>query len=604
MQPGLQRAALPAFVAAFTLATGCVGTPAGPDVARPAATTVDGNADAAAALARIIADHRDYQMREFPTLATQAGLTEYNDRLGSASEEALARQLDTERALLARLAALDRDALGDNERINADLLSWVLRDSIEARELDLARVPFNTFWGFYLGALRASDGVRMETARDYEQYIARIREFPRWFEENVDNMRRGIESGFTLPRIVIDGVLPTVHAQVKGDPTESSLWEPFASMSDRLPAQQQERLRREGRAAIAEAAVPAFDRLHKFLSEQYRPAATTTVGVSEIPGGQAVYRHAIRRYVTTDMEPEEIHRIGLAEVARIRDEMQRVIDEVGFDGDFAAFTEFLRTDPQFYATTDEGLLKEASWIAKRIDYVMPGFFGRLPRLPYGVVPVPEELAPNYTTASYNPAPVGGSRGGAYWLNTYRLDQRPLYELTALTLHEAAPGHHHQNAISQELEDVPEFRRHLYLSAFGEGWGLYSEKLGVEMGVYRTPYDHFGRLSYEMWRACRLVIDTGIHSQGWTRQQGLDFLADNTSLSPANVRAEVDRYISWPGQALSYKLGELKIWELRRRAEQALGERFDLREFHDAVLGNGALPLSMLETEIERWIASR
>ena len=300
----------------------------------------------------------------------------------------------------------------------------------------------------------------------------------------------------------------------------------------------------------------------------------------------------------------EIHNIGLGEVARIRAEMDALIAELKFDGDFAAFTEFLRTDPQFYANSSEELLKEAAYTAKRIDYLMPGFFGKLPRLSYGVVPVPDEVAPNYTTAAYVGPPIGGTIGGAYWVNTYALDQRPLYELTALTLHEAVPGHHHQGALSRELENMPDFRRNLYISAFGEGWGLYAEKLGVEMGVYRTPYENFGRLSYEMWRACRLVIDTGLHSQGWSRDQAMDYLADNTSLSRGNVRSEVDRYISWPAQALSYKLGELKIWELRHRVEAALGDDFDLREFHDVLLGNGALPLSMLENVIDRYIAKK
>ncbi|NNF61234.1 MAG: DUF885 domain-containing protein [Gammaproteobacteria bacterium] len=567
----------------------------------PATTPGSGASDE---LAELIAQHRAYQLREFPTLATRAGMTDYNDRLGSVSAATLQRQREFESVLLAQLGQLPRNELEHADLINAELLDWVLRDSLAAHELDLARIPLNTFWGFYMGALRASDGVRMESAEAYRQYIDRIRDFPRWFDENITNMQRGIETGFTLPRIVVEGVLPGVLAQVKDDPAQSSLYQPFETMSERLAAAEQEQLRSAAREAIATAAMPAFARLHEFMSKDYLAAATATVGASAMNGGADYYRFAIRRYVTADMDPDEIHRIGLAEVARIRNEMRQVIDELGFTGSFDEFTEFLRTDPGFYASSPEELLKEASWIAKRIDYVMPRFFGKLPRLPYGIVPVPDEIAPNYTTASYNPAPLGGVRGGAYWLNTYRLDQRPLYELTALTLHEAAPGHHHQGALSQELDDVPEFRRNLYLSAFGEGWGLYAEKLGIEMGVYQTPYDHFGRLSYEMWRACRLVIDTGIHSQGWSRQQGLDYLAQNTSLSQANVRAEVDRYISWPGQALSYKLGELKILELRRRAEQALGGSFDLREFHDTLLGNGALPLVMLEAEIDRWIAAQ
>ena len=283
--------------------------------------------------------------------------------------------------------------------------------------------------------------------------------------------------------------------------------------------------------------------------------------------------------------------------------MNAIISELEFAGDFEDFTRFLRTDEQFYVNSADQLLKEAAYVAKRIDYVMPKFFGKLPRRSYGIVPVPSELAPGYTTAAYNASPIGGVVGGAYWVNTYALDQRPLYELPALTLHEAVPGHHHQISLAQELEDVPEFRRSQYFTAFGEGWGLYAEKLGIEMGIYQTPYEHFGRLSYQMWRACRLVIDTGIHSQGWSRDQAIAYLGSNTSLSAANVEAEIDRYISWPGQALGYKLGEMKIWELRRKAEQALGDEFDIRSFHDVLLGSGALPLSMLEAQIDRYIGS-
>ncbi|WP_353056948.1 DUF885 domain-containing protein [Microbulbifer sp. MLAF003] len=366
------------------------------------------------------------------------------------------------------------------------------------------------------------------------------------------------------------------------------------------PAEQQ-RLRETGKAAIEQVAIPAFARVANFLEGDYLKAASETIGAEKMRGGSDYYRHNIRNYVTLDMDPLEIHRTGLAEVKRIRAEMEELIKESGFKGTFEEFTHFLRTDPQFYAQTPEELLKETAYISKRIDYLLPEFFNLLPRTPYGVVPVPSEIAPNYTTASYNPAAIGGTRGGAYWLNTYGLDQRPLYELPALTLHEAVPGHHLQNALSQELENVPDFRRNLYLSAFGEGWALYSERLGKEMGLYTTPYEHFGRLSYEMWRAARLVIDTGIHSQGWTRQQALDFLSSNTSLSPANVRAEVDRYISWPGQALSYKMGEIKIRQLRAQAEKELGDRFDLRVFHDALLKNGALPLSMLEEQMQGFI---
>ncbi|MDX1509609.1 MAG: DUF885 family protein, partial [Woeseiaceae bacterium] len=475
-------------------------------------------------------------------------------------------------------------------------------DSIDARELGLHRIPFNTFSGFFMAALTMSNGIRMDSVETYEDYLSRMREVPRYFGENLDNMREGMNTGFVLPQVVIDGILPTVEAQLKDDPEDSSFYDPFREMSDRVSPGDKQRLRAEARHVIAQQVIPAFAELAEFLGSEY--SASETLGAEQLNGGKDYYAFQIKRYTTiADTTSQDIHEIGLREVARIKAEMLQIIENLEFDGGFDEFAEFLRTDPQFYAETPEQLLKEAAWIAKRIDYVMPGFFGRLPRQPYGIVPVPDEIAPNYTTGAYYGAPLGGSVGGAYWLNTYALDQRPLFELPSLTLHEAVPGHHHQNALSAEMEDVPDFRNGLYFSAFGEGWALYTEKLGVEMGIYQTPYEHFGRLSYEMWRACRLVIDTGIHAKGWTRDQAIQFFADNTALSQQNIRAEVDRYISWPGQALAYKLGELRIWDMRHNAEQVLGERFDLREFHDVILENGALPIAMLEAVVERWIDS-
>jgi uncharacterized protein (DUF885 family) len=478
----------------------------------------------------------------------------------------------------------------------------VLEGSIEGYQLNLSRIPLTTFSSFFMSVLGMANGLPMNNVKDYQDYISRLNDIPRYFNENIANMRTGIETRFTLPKIVVEGILPTVQAQIYQDPTKSSLYKPFLKMNSNVSVEQQQKLRTSAKNAISQSAIPAFKSFAEFFGGDYLQAATDTLGAEQMNNGKAYYAHQIKSYTTlTNITALQIHQTGLSEVKRIRAEMEKVIKELNFVGTFEDFTQFLRSDPQFYAKTAKELLKEAAYIAKRIDYVMPEYFGKLPRTPYGVVPVPKEIAPNYTTASYNPAVVGGNRGGAYWLNTYQLDQRPLYELTALTLHEAVPGHHHQSAISSELENVPKFRLALYFSAYGEGWGLYSEKLGVEMGLYDTQYDHFGRLSYEMWRACRLVIDTGIHAMGWSREQGLSFLANNTSLSKANVRAEVDRYISWPGQALSYKLGELEIWKLRKKAEKALGDKFDIRSFHDALLGNGALPLTMVETEIERFI---
>ena len=556
-----------------------------------------------AQLDALMAEYWQYVLDEDPVAATRAGNDAGNDRLPAVTQADLARRLAEERRFRARARDLDLQALGESGRLNAELFDWVLTDSIDAAELDLARIPFNTFSGFFMTALTASSGVRMDNLADYEDYLARLRDIPRYFDENVANMQRGARDGFVLPRIVIDGVLPTLAAQVKDDPEASSFYEPFRDMHARIPAAAQARLRATALDVIAGDVMPAFARLARFLETEY--AAASAIGAGELPGGEDYYAFQVRRYTTLpDVAADEIHRIGLEEVRRIRAEMDTIIAELGFEGDFAAFAEFLRTDPQFYAQTAEELLQQAAWTAKRIDYVMPAYFGHLPRQPYGVVPVPDEIAPNYTTGAYFAAPRGGDHGGAFWVNTHDLDQRPLYELPALTLHEAVPGHHHQNAIALEMQSAPEFRKDLYFSAFGEGWALYAEKLGVEMGIYRTPYEHFGRLSYEMWRACRLVIDTGIHSQGWTRRQALDFMADNTSLSQGNIRAEIDRYISWPGQALAYKLGELRIRAMRREAESLLAERFDLREFHDALLENGALPIAMLEARIARFIDER
>lgn len=548
----------------------------------------------------VMQEYWDFTLRESPLAATQAGVSDFNDRLSSVTPESQARRLHQEKLFLARTRDIDHATLSQSGLVNAELFEWVLVDSIEAYEINLSRIPFNTFSGFFTAALNMANGVRMDSVKDYEDYIARLSDVPRFFDENLANMEEGVRTGFVLPQIVIDGILPTIRAQVKYNAEDSSFYDPFREMSAKVSASDQQWLRELGHKLIAQEVIPAFANLADYLENDY--AASDILGAEQKSGGEEYYAFQIKRYTTIlGTTSNEIHEIGLTEVARIRAEMLQIIDELEFDGDFDDFTEFLRTDPQFYATTAEELLKETAYTAKRIDYVMPGFFGLLPRQSYGVVPVPDEIAPNYTTGAYFGAPPGGDHGGIYYVNTYALDQRPLFEIPSLTLHEAVPGHHHQAALSAEMEGVPEFRKNLYFSAFGEGWGLYSEKLGVEMGIYRTPYEHFGRLSYEMWRACRLVIDTGIHAKGWTRQQAIDYFSANTALSEQNIRSEVDRYISWPAQALAYKLGELRIWKMRRNAESLLGEQFDLREFHDVVLGNGALPIAMLERIVERWI---
>ena len=443
--------------------------------------------------------------------------------------------------------------------------------------------------------------VPLRTAEDYRNYISRLEAVGAYVDQHIANMREGIERGMVLPRAVLDGYESTMSAHVVESVEESLFYAPFLEFPSTVAESDHEALRAAGRAAVTEGVVPAYERLLRFFVEEYLPNTRDTLAASELPDGEAYYAYRVRHYTTLDLTPAEVHEIGRAEVTRIRGEMDRIIADVGFEGSFPEFLEFLRTDPRFYASTPEELMKEAAYLAKKMDAQLPRFFKTLPRLPYGVEPVPDHIAPKYTAGRYVGAPKGGTRAGTYWVNTYKLESRPLYALESLTLHEAVPGHHLQNALNSEREDLPNFRQYSYISAFGEGWGLYSEWLGIEAGFYTDPYRDFGRLTYEMWRAARLVVDTGVHAMGWSRQQVIDFLTGNTALSVHECTTETDRYISWPAQALAYKIGELKIRELRRKAEDALGERFDVREFHDAVLLNGSVPLPVLEQEIDRFI---
>jgi uncharacterized protein (DUF885 family) len=443
----------------------------------------------------------------------------------------------------------------------------------------------------------------MNTPKDYENYIARLHAIPAYFAQQQANMREGIKAGFTLPSAIMPGIIKVLDGQQYQSPDQTPFFEPFTRMPSTMDAARRTQLTGAGRAAIQSDVIPAYQRLRKFFTEEYLPAARQSVGASDLPQGRAYYEALVKFYTNLEVTPEQVHELGVKEVARIRAEMDAIMRQTGFQGDFPAFLQFLRTDPQFYARTPDELLKDASFIAKQIDGLLPGYFGKLPRMPYSVQPVPAELAPNYTGGRYSPAPIGGRTGGEFWVNTYDLPKRPLYSLTSLALHEAVPGHHLQISLGRELTDVPPFRLDFYSHAFGEGWGLYSEKLGEEMGLYKTPYDHFGRLSYEMWRACRLVVDTGMHALGWSRERALKYLADNTALSNQEVRTETDRYIANPGQALAYKMGELKLWELRAKAQHALGERFEVREFHDAVMANGSIPLPVLERQIDEYIAA-
>ena len=544
------------------------------------------------------------QIQDDPLFATSVGRQEYNDRLPSITAKELERQYNQRKAALTELKAIDRSKLPAAQVVNYDIFRRQLEEAIANYELGDYQIPFNADSGFHTSFSRLPNDVPLTTTKDYENYIARLRAWPRYVREQIAHLRLGLQRGMTVPRATLEGYDRTMAAHVVDDPTSSVFWVPFEKFPASVPASDHERLRREGRAAVADGAIAGYRELLDFFRKEYQPGARTSLGASEMPNGRAYYAQKIREFTTLDLTPDEIHKMGLAEVDRISAEMTAVMKQVGFQGDFAAFLQFLRTDPRFYAKNPEELLSRASRLAKRIDGKLPSLFGNLPRLPYTVEPVPPDIAPKYTTGRYVEAPQGSTQPGIYWVNTYKLEARPLYNLPALTLHEAVPGHHLQIALSRELEDLPNFRRFSYISAFGEGWGLYSEWLGLEAGFYTDPYDNFGRLSYEMWRACRLVVDTGLHSKGWTRQQAIDYMASRTALPLHEVTTEVDRYISWPGQALAYKLGEMKIKELRKRAEQALGTRFDVRRFHDVVLGSGSVPLSVLESNVDAWLAQQ
>jgi uncharacterized protein (DUF885 family) len=543
-----------------------------------------------------------YRLQEDPLFATSVGVHDRDDRLPSQSLADQKRRAEAERAFLKELEGIDRAKLSSEDRLNAEIFESQLRDGLASFEFGEYQIPLNADSGFQSEFARLADVVPLATVKDYENYTARLRAFPKYVDQHIELMRAGIASGMTLPRAVLNGIELTMQTHIVDDPAKSVFWPPFANFPSTVPAGEQERLRAAGRQAIVEAMVPAYKHLLDFMVHEYIPKARPTLGASELPNGRAYYDYLVRHFTTLDLTAEQVHQTGLSEVARLQKEMDEAIRGTGFQGDFPAFLKFLRTDPRFYAKTPEDLLMHASYIAKTIDGKLPAFFKTLPRLPYGVQPVPDSIAPKYTSGRYVDAPKGSKQPGIYWVNTYALESRPLYNLPALTLHEAVPGHHLQVALSQELEGLPNFRRYSYISTFGEGWGLYSEHLGLEMGLYTDPYSNFGRLTYEMWRACRLVVDTGIHTKGWTRQQAMDYLASHTALPLHEVETETDRYISWPGQALAYKTGELKIRELRAKAEKELGTSFDIREFHDAVLRNGSVPLPVLEEAVNRFIA--
>jgi len=560
--------------------------------------------DPAALLHALFDEAWEEALAENPLFATFLGDPRYNDRLPEVSEAAEAQRAGKRLAWLERLRAIDPSALSRQDQISHDMFRRQLEHELAEYRFRTFLMPLQPTGSFYTDFVQLPERTPFKTVRDYESYLARLAAFRTYAHGYLDLLARGIEEGRVLPGIVLAGVEEQVAPHIVDDPQASLLYTPFTRFPEGIPAAERERLAAAGRQVIAESVVPAYREILTFLVERYLPAARESVGASALPEGEAWYRHAVAWHTTLDLTPREIHELGKAEVARIRGEMETVMREVGFTGSFAEFLSFLRTDPRFYPQTPEELLSKVALILKRMDGKLPELFKTLPRTPYGLRAVPDYLAPKTYPGYYEPPAGDGSRAGFYYVNTSNLPSRPLYEYEALSFHEAVPGHHLETALSQELTDLPRFRQFGGINAYSEGWALYTERLGLEAGFYQDPYSNFGRLTYEMWRACRLVVDTGLHAFGWSRQQAIDFMAANTALSLHNIGTEVDRYIAWPGQALAYKIGELEIRKLRARAEKTLGPRFDLREFHDALLGNGPVPLAVLGENIDLHIRKK
>lgn len=560
--------------------------------ARPAAA-------ASPALDALVADYEAWAVGDDPFEAGRRGDADALSRLPDPSPAADARRRTALTGFRDRLAALPAGLAGE-DALNRDFLGWTLSRRLASLDFDEARMPFSSDGGFDQTLGYVAGGLPMRSEAEARSWIARLKALPAYYDAHIANARRGARTGFTQPRPTVLQVLERARQAAALEPGADPLLSPLARLPADMPAQTRDALRQEAETVLRDEVRPARARFVTFLETEYLPAARRSLSARSLPGGEAYYRWLVADHTTTGLSPDQIHQVGLEEVARIRREMDSVMAETGFKGDFPAFLALLRSDPRFYAASREELLEKASRIAKRIDNELPGWFATLPRLTYGVRPVPAEIEATYTTGRYFSGSAARGVAGGYMVNTSRLDQRPLYELPALTLHEAVPGHHLQIALAEEAAGVPDFRRTADVTAFTEGWGLYAEKLGGEMGIYRDPWERFGRLSYEMWRACRLVADTGIHWKGWSLEQARACFTQNSALSPLNIEVELARYVSWPGQALAYKIGEMRIVALREAARRELGERFDIRRFHDAVLLAGPLPLDMLEARIRDW----
>ena len=545
----------------------------------------------------------NYEMEQSPVRASFMGDRRWNDRWGDQSPEAIRKREEHATETMARLNKFDRTQLSPADQLNYDLFKKDLENDIEGFKFRSYLMPINQRGGMQtLDEL--GDRLRFETVKDYDDWIARLRALPVLMDQSIALMKEGARAHIIWPKIVLSRVPAQIDKQLVAKAEESPFYKPFTKFPEAIGAPDRERLTKAAQDAINSAVLPSFQKLKKYFVDEYLPAAFDQVGVWQMPQGTEYYAYLTRLHTTTNLTPQQIHEKGLSEVARIKSEMQSIMEKVGFKGTMPEFFTKLRTDPQFFYKTPDELLDAYRALAKRIDPNLVKVFKTLPRTPYGVIPIPDKIAPDTTTAYYNQPAADGSRAGMYYVNLYKPETRPKWEMMALSLHESVPGHHLQIALAQELGEVPKFRRHGGFTAFVEGWGLYAESLGEDMGLYDDPYSRFGQLTYEMWRAVRLVVDTGMHQMKWERQRAIDFFMENAPKAENDIVNEIDRYISMPGQALAYKIGELKLKELRDRARREIGDSFDIREFHDTVLLSGAVPLDVLEQNVNRWISSK
>ena len=557
--------------------------------------------DAAKTLHDFFAAEWDYQMEQHPTWASSLGDRRWNDRWSDSSLDAIYQRHNHDIATLSKLTKIDRAALSPSDQLNYDLFKKDYENDIEDFQYRWYLLPLNQLGGVHT-VNQLAETLRFDTLKDYEDWLARLKALPVRVDQTIALMRIGMKERIILPKIVVQRVPAQIDHQIVSDPKASPLYKPFTKFSSSIAESDQVRLAKAAQVTIADTVVPAYRKLKEFVVNDYLPAAWDQVGIWQLPNGAAMYASATRHNTTTDLSPQEIHEIGLKEVKRIRAEMQAIIDKLGFRGSFTEFTKFLHGDEKFYFKSERELLEAYRALSRRIDPLLVKVFRTLPRMPYGIEPLPANIAPDSPAGLYRGPAADGSRAGTFSVNTFKPEIRPKYEMMALSLHEGVPGHHLQIALAMEQQGIPNFRRYGGYTAFIEGWGLYAESLGDEMGLYDDPYSKFGQLMYEIWRASRLVVDTGMHYLRWDRQRAIDFMVANTAKQELEVTAEIDRYIVWPGQALAYKIGQLKITELRAKAKQALGDEFDVRDFHDELLKDGALPLDRLEVKMNAWIA--